>query len=96
MLGIDICNTCAEQWLIRAFKMQFEYEDAPLYVIKKEKGDAVESEEEDSTKEMVQQSKKSINIMHAQTKPIVAFKLMQKLPYNAYSQSLRGSVRSNL
>ncbi|ODM99523.1 Ubiquitin carboxyl-terminal hydrolase 48, partial [Orchesella cincta] len=46
----DICNTCAESWLEGAFRRQFQYQDAPIYVIRREKGETFESEDEDAPK----------------------------------------------
>lgn len=53
-MTLDICDVCAEEWLYGAINKQFNYQDSPLYVIKKEKGEVVESEDEEpSNKEPV-------------------------------------------
>ncbi len=54
VMTLDICDVCAEEWLYGAINKQFNYQDSPLYVIKKEKGEVVESEDEEpSNKEPV-------------------------------------------
>lgn len=49
----DICYDCAEEWLFGAFNKQFDYQDSPLYVIKREKGEIPESDDEEPSKEPV-------------------------------------------
>lgn len=58
----DICTVCAEKWMEAAFKKQFEYQDAPIYIIKREKGEAsVYSEDEE---EPVKESVSILNAFH--------------------------------
>jgi len=47
----DLCNECAAEWVEGKFRKQFEYEDSLIYVVKREKGETIESDEEDTPKE---------------------------------------------
>jgi hypothetical protein len=48
----ETCSVCADNWLSEVIKKQYEYSDAYIYIKKREKGETVESDdEEESMKE---------------------------------------------